>query len=46
MMLVTIEFALRSGVEAEFEAALNEAHACLEQYDGFLGEEPCKNIDD
>ena len=46
MMLVTVEFALRPGVEAEFEAALDKAHACLERYDGFLGEEPCQNIHD
>ena len=44
MMLVTVEYALRPGAEAPFEAALDTAHACLEKYDGFLGEEPCRSI--
>ena len=46
MMLVTVEFTLRPGVEARFETAVEKAHACLEQYEGFLGEEPCQNIHD
>ena len=45
-MLVTVEFALRPGMEARFEAALDKAHACIKKYDGFLGEEPCRSISD
>ena len=46
MMLVTVEFSLRPGVEAQFEAALDKAHTCLAKYEGFLGEQPCKSIVD
>lgn len=46
MMLVTVEFALRPGMEARFETALDKARACVEKYDGFLGEDPCRSIVD
>ena len=46
MMLVTVEFALRPGMEEEFQSALDEAHKCVKRYDGFLGEEPCRNVFD
>ena len=44
MMLVTVEFALRPGTEEKFEAALEEAHESVKRYDGFLGEQPCRDI--
>ncbi|MFQ5982865.1 MAG: antibiotic biosynthesis monooxygenase family protein [Woeseiaceae bacterium] len=44
MMLVTVEFAFRPGMEGAFESALEKAHACLQKYDGFLGEEPCRSM--
>ncbi len=46
MILVIVELALRPGMEAQFEAALEEAHASIKKYDGFLGEQPCRNIRD
>lgn len=46
MMLVTVEFGLRPGNETRFESAVDEAHALLDKYDGFLGEEPCRNLFD
>ncbi|MFQ6006460.1 MAG: antibiotic biosynthesis monooxygenase family protein [Woeseia sp.] len=44
MMLVTVEFALREGQEGAFQTALDKAHTCLEKYDGYLGEEPCRSL--
>ena len=44
MMLVTVEFALRPGMEEKFEAALEEAHECVKRYEGFLGEQPCRDL--
>ncbi len=45
-MLVIVEFVLSPGMEAEFEAALAEMQARVEHYDGFLGEEPCRSLND
>ena len=46
MMLVTVEFEIRPGMEHEFEDALKKARAAIKKHDGFLGEEPCRNIFD
>ena len=46
MMLVTVEFAIRPGMETQFKTALDEAYTCVQRYDGFLGEEPCRSIFD
>ncbi len=46
MMLVIVEFSLRPGMEEEFERAVEEARECVQRYDGFLREEPCRNIFD
>ena len=46
MMQVTVEFGIKPGMEKQFEAALERAHAGIEKYDGFLGEEPCSNLFD
>ncbi|MGE5146963.1 MAG: antibiotic biosynthesis monooxygenase family protein [Candidatus Eiseniibacteriota bacterium] len=46
MLVAIIEYALRSGVEAEFQAALAEMLAKVREIDGFLGEEPCRSVTD
>lgn len=46
MMLVIVEFVLNPGLENEFEAALGEMQARVKRYDGFLGEEPCRSLND
>lgn len=46
MIIVTVEFALRPGVEKEFEAALAEMQERIKRYDDFLGEEPCRSLGD
>lgn len=46
MMLVTVEFTIREGMESEFETCLNIAHDGIAKYDGFLGEEPCRSLTD
>ena len=46
MMLVTVEFEIRPGMEHEFEDALKKAHASIKKHDGFLGEEACRNTFD
>ncbi len=40
MMVVIVEFELRSGAESEFEAALKHMQERVKQFDGFLGEVP------
>ena len=46
MIIVTVEFALRPGVEEEFEEVLAEMQERIKRYDGFLGEEPCRSLRD
>ena len=46
MIIVTVEFILRPGVEKEFAAALAEMQERIKRYDGFLGEEPCRSLAD
>jgi len=45
MMVVIVEFELRAGAESEFETALKHMQAQVKQYEGFLGETPCRNIE-
>ena len=44
MMVVIVEFELRTGAESEFETALKHMQEQVKQYDGFLGEMPCCSI--
>src|SRR5690606_32774009 len=44
MLVAIIEYELRPGVEAEFQAALAEMLAKVREFDGFLGEEPCRSV--
>ena len=46
MMQVTIEFALNPGMEAEFEKAVALMDERVKAYDGFLGEQACRSLDD
>ena len=41
MMVVIVDFELRTGAESEFETALQNMQERVKKYDGFLGEEPC-----
>ena len=45
MMVVIVEFELRPGAESEFEAALKHMQEQVKQYDGYLGEQPCRCIE-
>lgn len=45
MILVMIKHEIRLGMEAEFQEALDTLKERVKGYDGFLGEEPCKNIE-
>ena len=45
MMVVIVEFELRTGMESEFETALQHMHELVNKYDGFLGETPCYSIE-
>ena len=44
MMLVIVEFELAPGQEDEFETLLGEMQERVKQYDGYLGEEPCRSL--
>jgi heme-degrading monooxygenase HmoA len=44
VLAVIIEYELRPGIEAEFQAALAEMLERVKTVDGFLGEEPCRSI--
>ena len=46
MIAVMVEFALRDGAEAQFESALERMHDRVKNYEGFLGEEPCRSLVD
>ena len=46
MMLVIVEFALRDGVREQFESALVRMQDRVKDYEGFLGEEPCRSLVD
>ena len=46
MMVVIVEFELQASAESEFEAALQQMHEQVKQYDGYLGETPCCRIED
>ncbi len=45
-MLVIVEFTLREGAEKQFESALRRMQDRVKDYDGFLGEEPCRSLVD
>ena len=48
MILVIVEFLLRPDAQDKFERALEEMQELIKQYDGYLGEEPCRamsNVD-
>ncbi len=42
MILVVVEFLLRPDAQEKFERALEEMQELVKQYDGYLGEEPCR----
>ena len=44
MISVMIKYEIHSGMEAEFQEALDTLKERVKGYDGFLGEEACKNI--
>ncbi len=46
MIAVIVEFALQPDVEKEFETALAEMQERIKRYDGFLGEEPYRSLND
>ena len=46
MMVVIIEFELRSGAESEFGDALEHMQEQVKKYDGFLGDVPCRSLED
>ena len=46
MMIVIVEFELQAGAESEFETALQQMQQQVRKYDGFLGEAPCRSLDD
>ena len=45
MMVVIVEFELRPGAESEFETASKHMQEQVKHYDGFLGEAPCRSIE-
>ncbi len=45
MMVVIVEFELRTGMESEFETALQHMREQVKKYDGFLTETPCYSIE-
>jgi heme-degrading monooxygenase HmoA len=45
MMVVIVEFEIRVGAESEFEAALQQMRDQVKKHDGFLGEAPCRSLD-
>ncbi len=45
MMVVIVEFELRTGMESEFETASQHMQEQVKKYDGFLGEDPCCKLD-
>ncbi len=45
MMVVIVEFELRTGMESEFETALQHMREQVNKYDGFLDETPCYSIE-
>ena len=46
MLVVIIEYELKPGVDAAFQAALGEMLDRVREIDGFLGEEPCRSVAD
>ena len=44
-MIVIVEFKLRAGAESKFETALQKMQQQVRKYDGFLGETPCRSLD-
>ena len=46
MILVIVEFLLLPNAQDKFENALAEMHARIANYEGFLGEEPCRAVSD
>ncbi len=42
MILVIVEFLLQPDAQDKFERALEEMQELIKQYDGYLGEEPCR----
>ena len=48
MILVIVKFLLQPDAQDKFERALEEMQELIKQYDGYLGEEPCRamsNVD-
>lgn len=46
MILVVVEFLLQPNAQDKFESALLEMQSRIENYEGFLGEEPCRAVSD
>ena len=46
MLVVIIEYALKPGVDAEFSAALATMLERVQDFDGYLGELPCRASQD
>ena len=46
LIVVTVEFTLKPGVEDQFRKALDDMHERVKNFDGFLGEEPCRSLED
>ncbi len=46
MMQVTVEFALKPGMEAEFDKAVALMRECVKACHGFPGEQACRRLDD
>ena len=45
MISAIIKYEICSGMEDEFQEALERMKERVKEYDGFLGEEPCKNLE-
>ncbi len=46
MILVVVEFLLQPNAQDKFESALLEMQSRVANYEGFLGEEPCRAVSD
>ncbi len=44
-MVVIVKFELRAGAESRFESALKRMREQVRKYDEFLGEAPCRSVD-
>ena len=46
VIVVIVEFALNPGREKDFQTALESMQERVKLYDGFLGEKPCRSLED